>query len=112
LQVLLAVEGDLLGLDLAILDIDLVAAQDDGDALAHAYEILVPAGDVLVRDTRRDIEHDDGAVALDVVAITETTKLLLTGSIPDVEANLTGVGVETQRVDLDTDGGYGKRWNR
>ena len=33
LKVLLSVEGDGLGLDLALLDIDLVAAEDDGDVL-------------------------------------------------------------------------------
>ena len=39
LQVLLAVEGDGLGLHLALLHVDLVAAQDDGDVLADADEI-------------------------------------------------------------------------
>jgi hypothetical protein len=39
LQVLLPVEGDGLGLDFALLDIDLVAAEDDGDVFAHADEI-------------------------------------------------------------------------
>ena len=108
LQVLLAVEGDLLGLDLAVLDVDLVAAQHDRDALAHAHEVLVPAGDVLVGDARRDVEHDDGAVALDVVTIAEAAELLLAGSVPHVEAHLTGVGVEAKRVHLDTDGGWRK----
>lgn len=46
LQVLLAVEGDLLGLDLAVLDVNLVAAEDDGDVLAHANEIAMPVGDI------------------------------------------------------------------
>ena len=39
LQVLLAVESDGLGLDLALLDIDLVAAKDNGDVLADTDEI-------------------------------------------------------------------------
>ena len=39
LEVLLAVESDRLGLDLALLDIDLVAGQDNGDVLADADEI-------------------------------------------------------------------------
>ena len=39
LQVLLSVEGDGLGLDLSLLDVDLVAAEDDGDVLANADEI-------------------------------------------------------------------------
>jgi hypothetical protein len=39
LQVLLSVEGDGLGLDLALLHINLVAAEDDGDVLADSDEI-------------------------------------------------------------------------
>lgn len=32
-------EGDGLGLDLALLDVDLVTAEDDGDVLANTDEI-------------------------------------------------------------------------
>jgi hypothetical protein len=39
LEVLLAVEGDGLGLHLTLLNIDLVAAQHDGDTLADTDEI-------------------------------------------------------------------------
>jgi hypothetical protein len=39
LEVLLAVECDGLGLDLALLDVDLVTAQDDGDVFADTDEI-------------------------------------------------------------------------
>ena len=39
LQVLLAVESDGLGLDLALLDVDLVAGKDDGDVLADTDEV-------------------------------------------------------------------------
>jgi hypothetical protein len=39
LQVLLAVESDSLGLYFALLDINLVTAQDDRDVLADADEI-------------------------------------------------------------------------
>lgn len=51
----------------------------------------MPVGDVLVCDTRGNIEHDDTALAVDVVTITETTELLLTCGIPDIELNLTEV---------------------
>ena len=100
LQVLFAVEGDGLGLDFALLDIDLVAAQHDRYALAHAHEIAcealagdlrghvartVPVWHVLVRDTRRHVKHDDTALAVDVVAVAEPAKLLLAGRVPDVE---------------------------
>jgi hypothetical protein len=45
----------------------------------------VPVGDVLVCDTRGNVEHDDTALSVDVVSITETTELLLTSGVPDVE---------------------------
>lgn len=80
-------EGDVGSLDLALLDVDLVAAENNGDVLADTLEVTVPVGDVLVGDTRGHIEHDDTALALDVVAVTETTELLLAGSVPDVEAD-------------------------
>lgn len=91
LEVLLAVEGDGLGLDLALLNIDLVTAENDGDVLADTDEITVPVGNVLVGDTGGNIEHDDTALAVDVVTVTETTELLLTGGIPDIELDLTEV---------------------
>ena len=105
LQVFLAVEGDLLGLDLALLDIALVAAEDDGDVGADTDQILVPVRDVLVGLSGSDVEHDDGALTLDVVAVTETAELLLTSGVPNVEADRTAVGRESERANLDTDGG-------
>ena len=39
MEVLLAVEGDGLGLNFALFDVDFVAAEDDGDVFAHADEI-------------------------------------------------------------------------
>lgn len=86
LQVLLAVEGDGLCLHFSLLDIDFVAAQDDGDVLADANDVTwnslaiwpvvlecvvptMPIGDVLVCDSGCDIEHDDGALAVDVITV-------------------------------------------
>lgn len=51
----------------------------------------MPVGNVLVGDTGGDIEHDDTGLAVDVVAITETTELLLTGGIPHIELDGTQV---------------------
>lgn len=49
----------------------------------------MPVGDVLVGDTGSNIEHDDTTLAVDVVTITETTELLLTSGIPDIELDST-----------------------
>ena len=77
----------------------------------------MPVGNVLVRDARGDIEHDDTALAVDVVTITETTKLLLAGGIPDVELDLAKVlvcvsaasGTGAARVAATTYGLTGRR---
>lgn len=62
LQVLLPVECNLLGLDLAVLHVDLVPAQHHGDVLAHAHQVTVPVGNVLVRHASSHVEHDNGAL--------------------------------------------------
>ena len=106
LQVLLAMEGDGLRFDLSVLDVDLVAAQDDGDVLAHAHQILVPCGHVFVGDARRDVKHDDGALALDVVAVSEAAELLLAGRVPHVESNRSTICGEAERVHFDAQSGH------
>lgn len=105
LEVLLSVEGDGLGLDLSLLDVDLVSAQDDGDVLAHSNEISVPVGHVLVCDSGGDVEHDDSALAVDVVAVSETSELLLSSGIPHVESDVSAVGGEVEGVHLHSEGG-------
>ena len=51
----------------------------------------MPVGDILVGDTRCNVEHDDTALSVDVVSISETTELLLTSCVPHVEDDLTKV---------------------
>lgn len=84
-------EGDGLGLHFALLYINLVSAQDDGNVLADANQVAMPVGHVLVGDARSDVEHDDTALAVDVVTIAETTKLFLTGGIPHIKSDFTKV---------------------
>ena len=98
-------ESDLLGLDLAILDVDLVSDEHDRDALADSGKVLVPLGHVGVGNAGAHIEHDDTAVAANVVSVSESTELLLTRGVPNVELDLTVVGEEGHGVDLDTEGG-------
>lgn len=57
----------------------------------QGQSLTVPGGNVLVSDTGSDIEHDDTALPVDIISISETTKLLLTGGIPDVEFDGTQV---------------------
>lgn len=51
----------------------------------------MPVGNVLVGDTGGNIEHDDTALSVDVVTVTETTELLLASGIPDIELDRTVV---------------------
>ena len=90
---------------MAHLHVDLVTAENNGDVLADALEVAVPVGDVLVGDAGGDVEHDDTALALDVVAIAETTEFFLPSSVPNIEADGTEVGGERKGVDLNTEGG-------
>lgn len=77
LQVLLSVKGDLFGLDLSVLDFDLVSAQNDGDVFANSSQIAMPIWDIFVGNAGSDIKHDDSALALDVISIAESTKFLV-----------------------------------
>ena len=67
------------------LDIDLVAAQNNGNVLADALQVTVPCWYVLVSDATGDVEHDDTALAVDVVSITEAAEFLLACGVPHVE---------------------------
>ena len=97
-------ENDLLGLNLSILDINLVSDKNNWNVFTNSDEIFVPLWNVLIGDSGADIEHDDTAVSTNVITISETTKLFLTGGIPHVEANLTLRGEKLHWVDFDTEG--------
>lgn len=134
LQVLLAVKHDALGLYFSVFNVHLVAAEDNGNVLAHTHQVAMPVGYVLVGDSWGDVEHDDGTlscggecikfkmhksmeptgstpgllkrtacwglITLNVVAISQASKLLLASCVPHVEPDGSSVGVENQRVDL------------
>ena len=68
----------------------------------------MPRWDVLVGDTGSNIEHDDTALAIDIVTISETTELLLTSGIPHVELDRAQVLWMIVRQGIDRHG-YRKR---
>ena len=90
----------LTNLDFSVLDVNLVPGENDGDVLADSDQVPVPVGDVLVGDPGGDVEHDDGALALDVVAVSQASELLLTSSIPNIEPDGASVGVEHKWMNL------------
>jgi len=105
LQVFFAVECDLFRLDLTIFDFNFVPAEDDGDVFADPRQVTVPVGHVFVGDPRGYVKHNDGALTLDVVTITETTKLFLTRCVPHIEFDGPTVRMECERVDFHTERG-------
>jgi len=65
----------------------------------------MPVGYVLVGNTGGDVKHNNATLTLNVVTISETTKLLLASGVPNVEANGAEIGRELKRMDLDSKGG-------
>ena len=94
LQVSLAMELNVSGLDLPVLHVDLVSNEDDWNVLANANYISMPVRYVLVGNSASNIEHDDGALTLDIITVSETAEFLLTSCIPHIEADLPAVCVE------------------
>lgn len=64
LEGLFPMEGDSLGLDLAIFDVDLVTTQNNRDILTDTNKIAMPLRHVLVRHTTSDVKHDDSCITL------------------------------------------------
>jgi hypothetical protein len=86
-------------------DVDFVTTQHDGDVLADSLKITMPVWNVFVCDSRSNVKHDDPALALNIVTIAKTTKLLLASSVPNVEADGTKIGGEGEGMNFDTQGG-------
>ena len=105
LQILFTMESDLLGFDLSVLHVDFVAYQDDGDGLADSGQVLIPFRHIRVSDTRAHVEHDNAAVAANIVAVAQTSELLLASGIPNVENDLSVVREERHWVNFDSDSG-------
>ena len=87
-------EGDLAGLDLSVLLVNLVSDENNGDVVTDTSEILIPLGDVLVGNSGGDIEHNDRGVSTDVVTLSKSSKLFLAGGVPECKLDGSMVGVE------------------
>ena len=87
-------EYDRLGFDFTVLNVDLISSKDDRNVLAHPDKVPVPVRNILVRDLRSYVEHDDSALSLDIVSVSQPSELLLTSGIPHVEPDGATVCVE------------------
>ena len=66
----------MLSFDLAVFDFNLISGQDDRDVLTNTSEITMPVRNIFVGDTGGNVEHDNGALTLDVVSITKSSEFL------------------------------------
>ena len=100
---------DRLGLDLTLLDVNFVATEHNRNVFANADKIAfpildstlrvmndqrlltMPVGNVLVSDSRCDIEHDDATLAVDIITVSQPTKLLLTCCVPHIKYDISQV---------------------
>ena len=49
--------------------------------------LTMPVWHVLVSDARSDVEHDDTTLAVDIIAIPQPAKFLLSCCVPDIKLN-------------------------
>jgi hypothetical protein len=56
----------------------------------------VPVRDVLVGDARCDVKHNDAALAVDVVTVSQSAELFLSCRVPDIELDLAEVLLEVR----------------
>lgn len=64
---------------------------------------MVPPGYILVRYTRRQIEHDDGTVALDIVSLVKRSETFYTFWFPHVDGEFPFVGAECEAFPFESD---------
>ena len=67
---------------------------------------LCQLGTFLSVNSRCYIKHYNGTLSLYIIAISQSTKLLLTSCIPYTELNWSSVGMEHKRMDLNTQGSH------
>jgi len=65
----------------------------------------MPVGYVFVGNPGSHVEHNDTALALDIITIPQPTEFFLPGRVPYIKDDVPKVGVKVERVDLDTKSG-------
>jgi hypothetical protein len=53
--------------------------------------LTMPVWYVLISDTGGNIKHDNTTLSVDIVAVSQTTKLFLSSGVPDIEDDVTQV---------------------
>ena len=87
LNILFSMKSYRLCFNFSLFDINFIATKNYGNCLAHTHNVFMPVYNILVRDTRCNIKHNDRALSLNVISVTKTTKFLLTSGVPDIESD-------------------------
>lgn len=87
LKVLFPMEDNRFSLHFAIFDVHLVPTQYYRNVLTHTHQVTMPVWYILVSHSRGDIKHDDGTLALNVIAISKPSKFFLASCVPYIELN-------------------------
>jgi hypothetical protein len=88
------VKGDLVGLDFSIFDVGLVSYETDGGVGADFVEVHVPLLNISVGISVGEIKHDDGAMSVNIITLSQLSEFLLSCSVPDVEPDFSVSGAE------------------
>mmetsp|Transcript_128733 Transcript_128733/g.209774 ORF Transcript_128733/g.209774 Transcript_128733/m.209774 type:complete len:211 (+) Transcript_128733:19-651(+) len=80
--------------------VNFIAYQHDRDVWTSTFQIIKPLRHILIGNPRSHIKHDNATLPLHIVAIAQTTKLLLSSSVPDIEYDFTTIRCEAQPVHL------------
>ena len=51
----------------------------------------MPVGNIFVGYTGGNVKHDNSALALDVITISETSELFLASCVPNIESGMTNL---------------------
>ena len=95
-------EHNILRLDLSVLHVDFITNEADWYVLADSDKIFVPFRNILISDARANIEHDNAAMAANVIPITKSSQFFLAGCVPNIEFDKAFRSMERHWSDLDT----------
>jgi hypothetical protein len=100
----------LLGFHLPIIHINLVSTKNNRNVLTYPAKIHVPSWDILVSQASSNIKHNNCTLPMNIVTISEATKLLLPNSVPTIKANLPTVCEKIERMYFNTNGSCTGKW--
>ena len=85
---------DLVGLDLSVLDISLVADKTYWNIWSNFDKVIEPFQNILIGFSACKIEHDYGTMGANIITFSELAELFLASCIPDLDSDLSMSSIE------------------